>query len=236
MAQCHWHPERIAQRECDLCHRPVCSGCSTQVAEPPESYRLCPECLNSLEKLVDRGLSLQAESVSASRAWLGALAGGVLALGLWVFVLRLIDPTWYSLVRWLGYVNCGLLSALLARRFTGNRRGAKVTIPAFFVTAVTILIGHYVSANAEFSSYLSANPDIMRRLVEVGAVRAGQGWWLPWSVMKALLWQFAGWKDLGVVAAALYLAYAFTHRLRVWQSHKNRPLSRTGDEGAPASG
>ena len=96
MGHCHWHPEREAQRKCDVCHRPMCSACCTQVAEPPESYRLCPECLESLEQLVDRGLSLQAQNVSLARAWLGAFTGGALTLALWLFVTALIDPGWYS--------------------------------------------------------------------------------------------------------------------------------------------
>lgn len=234
MAHCHWHSERRAQQRCDLCRQPMCSACSTQVAEPPESYRLCPECLGSLEKLVDRGLSLQARSVSSWRAWVGAMTGGSLALAVWMIALSLLDPAWHTFARWVSYVNCGLLSALFALRFTGKRRGTKLVMPAVIGALVVMLIGHYLSANLQFVAYLSRNSEAMRELIDAGIVASDDGWWLPSSLVLPASWGIFGWQDFTVVIAALYVAYAFTHRPRVWQSHRNRPLPRT-DEGASPS-
>ena len=235
MARCHWHPDRDAAARCELCRKPMCFACSTQLAEPPESYRLCPECLASLERLVDRGLVVQTQNVSQMRAWLGAVMGGLFALVLWLVVISLISPSWYSFVRWVGYVSCGLITALLALWFTGSRRGRTVAVATIVVTMLAIVLGHYLSANVQFTSYLAANSEATEALVRAGVMQADHGWWLPKSLVLRASWGIMGWKDAAVIVSALYVAYAFTRRGRVWQSHRNRPLA-AGDAGATASG
>jgi len=202
----------------------MCSACSTQVAEPPESYRLCPECLESLEKLVDRGLTLQARNVSLRKAWLGASAGGALALVMWLVAVYFVDLTWYSLASWISYVNCGILSAFLAIYATGDRRGKRVTAAAMSIALLTILVGQYLSADIWFFKHLSANPAARGELVEAGVVSPHQGWWLPTVLVIEVAWRLLGWKECGVIVAALYVAYALTHRGRLWKSHENRPF------------
>jgi hypothetical protein len=223
MPKCHWHADREAVGSCDHCGRPTCSVCAIQVAEQPESYHLCPDCLGSIETLVERGLQVEAQQVARLRTYAGAIGGAVLALAMWIFALRMaIAPPvfgndWLAFVRWIGYVMTGFLSAVLAVAANGNRRSNTISWMVVPVVAIAILAGQYISTNMFWHAHLASNPQDAEALVAAGIITAHEGWWFPAWFIGYWSWRLLTWQDYTVIIVALYLAYALTHQRRLYK-------------------
>jgi len=221
MATCHWHPGREATARCGNCGRQACDECATQMAEPPGSYYLCPECLRSLETLVERGFEQQARGASRWRALVGAALGCGAVLVVWLGAMSIVRPT--PLMRWAGYLSCGIAGALAAVWANGGRRSDAITAATVPVVFIAIAVGHYVGTNIMLRYHFAANPEVARESVETGILAANQGWWLPTRLVLPFAWHVLTWMDGTVVLAGLYLAYALTHRKRLWRMSKVRP-------------
>ncbi len=222
MANCVQHPERLATAPCDGCDRPACDECLTQLAELPESYRLCPSCLESLEDLVESGLDSQTRNVPRLRAWLGAGMGCLMAIAVWLPAVTFVAAEWSVPVRWIGGLLCGAAAGVFATRLSGNRRGAEVTRAALGVGIPALLAGHVLSANLVFRNYILGDAANLERLVRAGWLPADPGWFVPMGVLR-MVWHSLEATDLAiilgmdaiVVLASAFLAYAFTSRRRL---------------------
>ena len=219
MPECHWHPDRDAVARCDTCKRHVCDACATNVAQPPETCRICPECLASLEHLVERGLDRAGSGVPARRTWAGAAAGAAVGLAMWIGVSFAIDPSWYVPTRWIGSLSCAVLSAYLSVKISSEFRGPRVTVASLTCTVVALATGYYVTTNM-LSTYLQANPDLWREFVDAGLSTMNPGFWLPVGSVLGMAPRLVTWMDYGTILVVLYATYALTHRRRLWSARR----------------
>ena len=247
MPVCYRHPKRSTDLRCDSCDRPICSECSTQLAKKPESYRLCPECLDSLEKAVDLGFEEETKGVPKRKTWLGALGATGFVLILWFGALFANQPGWYILIAWLGSVLGAFTCAVVALTASGRRRGIHVMVPALVAAALTIAGGYYLTFNA-LTRHAAAQASFDRRLEQTAVVdtsavpestapdverpsgertTANDGaddYWQAPGMVLYLMGQVTTWQDWVVVAVSLFLVHALTHRRRLWRAHANRLL------------
>ena len=251
MATCYWHPKRKTDIRCDSCDKPMCTECSTQLAKKPESYRLCPECLKSLEKAVDMGFEEETKDVPVFKTWVGALAGGGFILLLWFAALIINEPPWYVLITWMGTVFCAFTAAAAALVASGRRRGRNVMIPAVAITVLCITSGYYLTMNAithyvvtqEMQTVQTTPVDAdssstavqQTEPVPVESIRAANeadySYWQPAGTVFYVIGEFVTWRDWIVIAVALFLVHALTHRRRLWRSHANRPMKKKTGTG-----
>ncbi len=222
MANCHRHPDRPADASCDGCRRPTCADCLTQLAQLPESYKLCPECLGSIEDIVESGLDSQTRNVPIARAWTGAVLGATVALVAWLAAVTLVSPTWSVPVRWLGCMACGAATGFMATWLSGNRRGRPVAVAAISVATPAALVGQLLGANLVLRNYVLQDADGFRKLVAAGLMSADPGWLLP-AEMVGMAWESFTTTDVAiilgmdgaVVLASVFLAFVLTRRRRL---------------------
>jgi hypothetical protein len=218
MKKCHWHPERDSATRCDSCKRHICDSCATDVSEPPMSYQVCPQCLESLEYIIERGLNRPTGDVRPWRTWLGSCIGVLVPLTIWIGALFCVSPHWYPFVQRLGYIFVALGGAIVTMKFSGDSRGMRVAISAVCAVLAAIGFGHYVTTNAFIVEHLTTEVAVAQEMLRVGLLRPDHGWWLPVGTVLRLLPITTVGMDYGMMLASLYLTYALTHRRRLWKT------------------
>jgi hypothetical protein len=199
------------------------------MAKRPESYRLCPKCLGSLEDIVESGLDSQTRNVPRGAAWIGAGLGCLFALAAWLPAVTLVSTAWSVPVRWIGSLFCGVAAGLFASRLSGNRRGAVVTKAALALGIPAILIGQVLSANLVFRNYILRDVANFEKLVRAGWLPAEPGWFMPMGIFR-MVWDSLEGSDLAmiigmdgiVVLVSVFLAYTFTSRRRLRRADRER--------------
>jgi hypothetical protein len=230
VARCHWHPKRPTETRCNVCDRPICSTCATQLAKKTTPYWICPECLEHLEDAVDREFKRETEKIDSPKVLLGAVIGAVTALSMWISGIFIVPAMYAPLVAWSGVMATALLSAGGAVRIGGNSRGWSVVFISLAVVAVTTFVGYYLTTNVFLVTKLAENPDIFKELTVNGDLPHEHGFWLPLGVVFSTTMQLlADWMNLTIVAASLFLTYTMTHRRRVFRGSKIPRMSATQD-------
>ncbi len=218
MPTCHWHPDRETTVRCEVCRRYVCESCATDVSETKQPYRLCPECLTAAEEVIERTLDRQGSASPLWRVWVGALIGAAVPLAVWVAAMFVLDPTWFIPARWVGAVAVSFTTVMLAVHFAGGHRGIRVTIPVLACVIPAVAFGYYISTSLLITALLAENPDVVSQLADVGIIVGEGDVLLPFSAVAYVFRATTTWMDYTVVAASFYLAYALTHRRRLWKA------------------
>jgi hypothetical protein len=221
VARCHWHPKRSTETRCDVCDRPVCSTCATQLAKETNPYWICPECLERLEDAVDREFERETEQIDRPRVLLGAITGATVGLAMWIGGLFVVPATYTPLVAWSGVMVTALLTAGGAIRIGGNRRGWPVVFISVAVVVLTTLGGYYLTTNTFLVGKLVENPELLKNLTTNGGLPKEHGVWLPPGiVISATVQLLLDWMNLTAIATGMFLTYTMTHRRRVFRASK----------------
>jgi len=136
----------------------------------------------------------------------------------WIAAMFVLDPTWFIPARWVGAVAVGFTAAILAVQFAGGHRGTRVTLAALVCVTLAVAFGYYVSTSLLIAALLADNPDVVSQLADVGIVVSEGELLLPFSTVAYVFRATTTWMDYTVVAASFYLAYALTHRRRLWKA------------------
>lgn len=218
MQTCHWHPDRETTVRCEVCQRYMCESCATDVSETKQPYRLCPECLTAAEEVIERSLGRQGRAFPRWRVWVGAIVGASMPLAVWIAAMCVLDPTWFIPARWVGTVAIGFSAAMLAVRLGGGHRGIRATVAVLACVIPAVAFGYYISTSLLITALLTDNPDVVRQLADVGIVIGEGDWLLPYQAVAYVFRATTTWMDYTVIAASFYLAYALTHRRRLWKA------------------
>ena len=181
---------------------------------------MCPDCLAKLERTVEMSFEQETKNIPVVRTWAGALSGGLAALAVWIGVLTMFDGAGLPTIAWVGIVLVAMASAMGARLGSGNRRGQKVTLAAAVCMVPAIALGYYFSINAAVYRHLLQSAERTQPLIERGILSPDFGWMLPPEIVVPIVGPATNWQEAVVLLAAVFVAYAMTHRRRLWKTGK----------------